>query len=393
MHVRETTSKLTRTPKAEGAPLSPHGSRLKHQQLREQLLEQISAGTLSPGDALPGELQLAEIMQVSRTTVRQTLGDLEKDGIVYRVQGKGTFVSKPQVEEVTARAAFLSLVVPDVASGYHPSLIAGFERAANDVGRPIIVCNSNNEVDKQANQIMRMLDQRVAGILLNTCTQTQTPPYQIQLAQRLGVPVVLLHRAVPGAPAPLLDLPAREIGRRAADAIFDEGHRRIAFIASHRYATSELMEQGIRHSVASHGGTLDDNHIDYGDMRNFTSVDYQLYEQYLEQRMQQLLSGPDRPTAVFVSFDATAEMVYLIAQRMGLQVPRDLSIVSFGGAQRKGAILRRLTSVTVDEEAAASQAVRLLVEMGEGRRPLDSNECLPMQVGISVGATLSSPGK
>ena len=375
-----------------GSRLSlPRGSRLKHQRVREQLLKQISEGKLSPGDALPGELRLAEEMRVSRTTVRQTLGDLERDGIVHRVQGKGTFVSKPQADESFVRAAFLSLVVPDVASGYHPSLIAGFEHAANEVGRPIVVCNSNNEVDKQANQIMRLLDQRVAGILLNPCTQTQTPPYQIQLAQRLGVPVVLLHRAVAGASAPVLELPTEEIGRRAADAIFEQGHKCISFIASHRYVTSESMEQGIRRSAANHGGTLDDKNVDYGELRHFTSDDYQVYEQYLEQRMRQLLVGPDRPTAVFVTFDATAEMVYLIAQRMGLQVPRDLSIVSFGGAERKGAISRRLTAITVDEGSVASRAVELLVEIGEGRRPIECNDFIPMQLGLSSGATLAPP--
>jgi GntR family transcriptional regulator of arabinose operon len=385
------TSEKRKKAKASMAPapaaMMP-GSRLKHQQLRAQLLGQIAGGRFCPGDALPSENQLAEMMQVSRTTVRQTLGDLEREGHVFRVQGKGTFVSKRQSEEAIALRSMLSLVVPDVSSGYYPSLVAGFDRAASETGRPIVVCNSYNDVDKQASQLMRLIDQRVAGVLLNPSTQCHTPAYQVRLCQDAGIAVVLLHRSVPGASAPTLELPFEEIGRRAGRLIVESGHRRAAFFASHRYQASELMEAGFRRALESCDGHVLDEHVDYGNLRNLTNEDYQAHEQYLEQRMRQIFSSTNRPTAVFVSFDATAEMIYLIAERMGLRVPGDLSIVCFGGADRKGAVLRRLTAVTVDEEAAAFQAVKLLSDMSEGRRPIESQESILMQLGFSSGMTL-----
>jgi LacI family transcriptional regulator len=275
-----------------------------------------------------------------------------------------------------------------VASGYHPTLVAGFDRAASDIGRPVVVCNTENEIDKQANHLMRLMDQRVAGILLCPSTHVVTPDYQVRLVQDAGIPVVLLHRSVPDVQAPVLELPALEIGRRAGQLILDAGHRRIGYIASHRYAASEAYEQGVREVVTDAGGMLADEFVDYGAMSHFNAEDFQAYEHYLEGRLATILSGPDRPTVLFVSFDPTAELVYLVAGRMGLKVPEDLSIVCIGGDRREGAIQRRLTAITVDEADTARQAVELLVEMQNGRRPIRDQSKMPMPLGVSKGQTL-----
>jgi len=63
-----------------------------YSQLVNVLLEQIKNG-LKPNDKLPTENMICEEYSVSRTTVRLALSELEKEGHIYRVQGKGSFVS------------------------------------------------------------------------------------------------------------------------------------------------------------------------------------------------------------------------------------------------------------------------------------------------------------
>jgi GntR family transcriptional regulator len=62
-------------------------------QLKDEILEQIELGSLKEHEKLPSERELCEKYTVSRTTVRQTLQSLERDGYIYKVHGKGTFVS------------------------------------------------------------------------------------------------------------------------------------------------------------------------------------------------------------------------------------------------------------------------------------------------------------
>jgi len=73
-----------------------------YDQLRRQILETIEDEGLQPGDLLPGELRMCELYGVSRTVVRQALGQLEHDGIITRVKGKGTFVAPQKTAESLA---------------------------------------------------------------------------------------------------------------------------------------------------------------------------------------------------------------------------------------------------------------------------------------------------
>lgn len=68
-------------------------------QLKQVILRQIESGTLKPGDSLPTEAELCESLNISRPTIRQAFGELVSDGYLYRLKGKGTFVSTPKIEE------------------------------------------------------------------------------------------------------------------------------------------------------------------------------------------------------------------------------------------------------------------------------------------------------
>ncbi|EKK3975021.1 GntR family transcriptional regulator [Cronobacter sakazakii] len=69
----------------------------KYRQIADTLREQISAGVLKPGDALPTESALQAQFGVSRVTVRQALKQLISEQIVESVQGSGTYVKEERV--------------------------------------------------------------------------------------------------------------------------------------------------------------------------------------------------------------------------------------------------------------------------------------------------------
>ncbi len=66
-------------------------------QLKQLLLGKIDSGEFKEGDALPTEQQIQEMYQLSRTTVRQALSELEEEGRITRQRGRGTFVTKPKL--------------------------------------------------------------------------------------------------------------------------------------------------------------------------------------------------------------------------------------------------------------------------------------------------------
>lgn len=87
-------------------------------QLKELILAQIEGGHLRYGQAIPCERELCERYRVSRTTVRQAIGELEREGYLNRQQGKGTFVARPRIRRGMAQLTSFSEEV--AASGHEP---------------------------------------------------------------------------------------------------------------------------------------------------------------------------------------------------------------------------------------------------------------------------------
>ncbi|MFJ1467454.1 GntR family transcriptional regulator [Massilia orientalis] len=74
-----------------------------YSQVRERLRERIADGTYTPHARLPSESEIGTLLGVSRITVRQALGDLQKEGVIVKVPGKGTFVAETRPSQELAR--------------------------------------------------------------------------------------------------------------------------------------------------------------------------------------------------------------------------------------------------------------------------------------------------
>jgi GntR family transcriptional regulator len=78
------------------SPLSPVPL---HAQIRELLRARIVDGSYKSHTQMPSENEMVRTFSVSRITVRQALADLQKEGLIFRIHGKGTFVSKPKATQ------------------------------------------------------------------------------------------------------------------------------------------------------------------------------------------------------------------------------------------------------------------------------------------------------
>lgn len=75
--------------------------------IKDALRARILDGTYAPHSQMPSEHELCAAFGVSRITVRQALGDLQKEGLIFRLHGKGTFVAKPKAfQNVTSLQGF-----------------------------------------------------------------------------------------------------------------------------------------------------------------------------------------------------------------------------------------------------------------------------------------------
>lgn len=370
-------------------PASPKYTRIKN-----RLLAEVSSGRLTAGDVLPTEIDLARNFGVGRNTVRQALAELEQDGLVRRVPGKGTFVQEQNRKGAAAvqhALNYFALVVNDAKYPAHVALLHGFEAAGRDMQLHTLVNNTENNVDKQGNVLFNLLGSGILGVAMVPSTDRATPAFQIQKLQEQNTPVVFCHRGVEGCKAPLIPIPFYEIGRMAGEAFVKQGHRRIAYCCANPAKVYTGYYEGLRKAIRSGGGDLRDEDIFIADSY---SSDIYVLEEKLSESLVRMFAKADRPTAVFASGDPIAELIYLKMNRLGLSVPQDLSLISAGGSYRQGAITSRLTSVVTQEGEMGKRAAELLFEMHKGRRSIFDDEIINIPLRFIEGRTLGpAPGE
>lgn len=86
-----------------------------YEQIEEQIKTQIMAGSLSAGDALPSMRMLAKELKISIITTKRAYEDLERDGYISSVQGKGCFVNAMNSDLVKENMLFLIQELFDTA--------------------------------------------------------------------------------------------------------------------------------------------------------------------------------------------------------------------------------------------------------------------------------------
>ena len=377
-------------------------SQPKYKRLKSYLMAEVTSGRLKPGDILPSENHLSDTLNVARNTVRQAISELASDGFVSRVPGRGTFVGEKingqdsrDDREVSLDVQndnrsrqgleVFAMVTPETKSAFYPSLLDGFENATSRLHHQTMIGNSRNDLDVQARIVLQLLDKQVAGIAMVPVAGHPTPPYQIRQLQQRGIPIVFCHRSVEGIDAPMQSIPFYDMGRKAGDAIIGQGHRRVAVFYYHAAQSPQPMVKGLQDSVRAGGGQMPD---EFRCLLPFGSPELGKHEEEIFETLESICRRPDRPTAIMCSFDNLAELLFLQLGRLGLRVPEDISLMGFGGAERRGAIQRQLTSIAVDEEQVGRRAVELLDEMRSGKRAITDNEKIIIPLVITDGRTL-----
>ena len=109
-------------------------------QLMDILREKVQQGEWLPGSQIPGEQDLCEYYQVSRTVVRQALRELEYEGVIIRHKGKGTFISLPKINEGLAQKLtgfyqdMLERGLKPHSKVLHQDVIPAYEKVARYLG-------------------------------------------------------------------------------------------------------------------------------------------------------------------------------------------------------------------------------------------------------------------
>lgn len=215
----------------------------RYLEIKEELIKIIAE--MEPGKPLPSRPKLCEKLETTRTTLDRAMQELEKEGIVYSKSGSGTYaigILKGKIDTVEN----WGVIVPSISEDIYSLLTRGIENIACRHGANIILCNSDNNPEKQRCYIERLLLSGVSGFIIVPIISYNVEVSNILYGTLLksNIPFVLCNRSVEGIHAPTVRSNDFYGGYIATKHLISKGYRSIAYIAETMYSVSIERCQG-----------------------------------------------------------------------------------------------------------------------------------------------------
>ena len=301
---------------------------------------------------------VALLAGVSVGTVSNVLNNPElvaagtRDRVQRAIEDLG-FVRNGSARQLRAgKSRAVGAIVLDIANPFFTEVTRGIEDRLRESNCLLVLCSSDDSVEKEAHYLGVLEEQRVRGLLITPAARDVS---QLQRLQRLGTTVVLLDRTSPTSELCSVSVDDVHGGELAGRHLLECGHRRIGFINGPR-ATRQCADRrrGLRKAVRAAG--LDPDTVIHEvttQTLNAEGGETALYSM--------LDAGAVPPEAIFCVNDITALGVLRGLLRRGLSVPGDIAVVGYDDVEFAAMLSTPLTSIRQPKYKLGQAAAELLL--------------------------------
>ena len=311
-----------RPPGAKPARLAGTEPMTLHRSIYEQLLREIQAGTYGPGDRLPSEAALCIRFAASRITVAKAIQGLQRDGLVVRRAGSGTYVEAPE----PATRYHFGLLIPELGTTeiFEP-ICQGIMRSPLAKSHSLLWGHSASDGDgleHAAEDLCRQfVRQGVNGVFFAPLEYTDQKDIVnrriVALLQQAAIPTILLDRCFEAYPRrsnlDLVGIDNSRAGFTLTQHLWQQGARRIAFVARRRSANTMVSRIAGYHFALYENNSAFHPSVRFGDAGDPAFVRSLLDE--LE------------PDGIVCGNDLTAARLMRSLIELGVRVPESVRIV------------------------------------------------------------------
>ncbi|UOQ83314.1 LacI family DNA-binding transcriptional regulator [Gracilibacillus salinarum] len=217
----------------------------------------------------------------------------------------------------------LGLILTDISNPFFSKIARGAEDAAVQRGYRVLMSNTDEDSEKEINYIDMMLSARVDGVLIAPTSDKTLE--QIERFKRHRIPVVLIDRLIEGFSGDYVVGDSYEGSRKLVEHLIDNGHHNIALInGPSNVSTARERKRGYTETLKLNDLPVYEHYISEIDYRNVEEDSAKIIVDRL------IKSEPEkRPTAIFAANNFIAISVMKAVRELGLQVPKDMSVVCF----------------------------------------------------------------
>ncbi|MBN2103904.1 LacI family DNA-binding transcriptional regulator [bacterium] len=271
------------------------------------------------------QTQIARILNLSTVTVSKALRDHPDISVDTKVRVKKLAEKLNYRPDLIARALssrksnIIGAVMPEIDHTFFASVMKGIQAEAQDNQYQIILTVSDEDSQKELENLQTLISMRIDGILISISRNTHR--YEIfNIIKSKGIPLVFFDRPIAGSDFSSVVVDDRKGAFNAVEYAISQGYRKIMhFAGPSRISIAEERKRGYLDALEANGLLYKDEWI----------VPCGSHEEDGYREFKTLVQNGRVPEAIFTFNDPVAIGIYDSAKESGLRIPEDIGVIGF----------------------------------------------------------------
>jgi LacI family transcriptional regulator, galactose operon repressor len=342
----------------------------------------VSGASAGPaGSGASRLLDVANAAGVSLRTASRVLNDDPRVASVTRQRVQEAMLSLRFQPDAMARSlragtdTAIGFVVESISDPFFADVIDAVELEMSRHGRSVLVASTRRDADRERDVVERMLQRRIAGLLLSPTGEGHS------WLDTRRAPVVLVDRPAPGLSADVVEIDDYRASFEAVAHLIAHGHQRIAYVGdTPTIATSAARLRGYRDAMAQHRVEVDEDLVSCDSATGRAAA-----------HTVSVLIGASRPPTAILSATTRASLGVVPALHSARRT--DIALVAFGDFPMADTLRPAITVVDhPGHEIGRVAAVRLLARLAQPELPVEHIQ-VPARIIERGSGELAPPGK
>ncbi|GMQ58783.1 GntR family transcriptional regulator [Vallitalea sediminicola] len=334
----------------------------KYKTLKNYIKQRITSGIYKPKEAIPSENEFCKLFNTSRVTVRKAIDELVLENYIYRVQGVGTFVQDDSLRNKQEESNRVDLIFHDnnlLFSEFNSSIILGAEKILKQGGLNLATYYSMNNTNSQYDKIHNSIKDGAKGIILCGCLEEEENTRLKEFVD-CPIPIVCIDRYFESLPFDAVIGEDFDAGYEAGTIFIKNGYKNIGYY--YPYSIESSVTKGRVNGLIQ---AMQDKNIQVNEqlmIRNTQTIKENVYDyNVISKNIREYLLKNQDLQAVLAFNDITALLFYKEAARLGLKIPQDIALISFGDFYIDSIFEVGLTSFNQHSDKIGKEAAQIII--------------------------------
>lgn len=258
---------------------------------------------------------------------------------------------------------FIGVIVPEIEHHFFSSAVSGIEKIAYDEGFVILICQSNEDYQREVLNTRAVAANNIAGLLVSLSQTTLNYDHFVEYISNDGK-IVFFDRVPKDLEAPKVVVDDYDAAYKAMEHLITIGRKRIAHLAgAPDVSITNARFKGYKDALIQNGLQIDTNLIEFGGF----------HEKNGYEGIKKILERNNNIDAVFAVNDPNALGAYEYIKEKALKIPEDIAVVGFSNNPMASFVTPSLTTINQPGFEMGKKAARILVDLISNKNMVDKD--------------------